>query len=338
MNKILKTTIGCFFMVYALAGCTDNEEIMMPEDCLTERTQLQFVMYKQLPGGITRTGQTVADGTYSTSFSDGDEVGIFVYNAGDAGTPDANALIGKDVRYRYVASKNEWEPVSEPISLPRDWEKVNVYAYYPATSTAVDDYMAISHSIQSNQSKVDNYALSDFLVANIQLENIGSTSAVLTSGADDALQVTAKLNFSHVCALLEVTVNNSAVEPYSGVQPTVTLLSAKSGMQIDLSADRTVDGSTGLTATDSSVGVAMLPIAPSDNTAASWKFCAVVPPQIIAGETDLLKIVFRPQTGQGGVYTYTLPTTTTLQLLAGKLRKVSVTISSSSAGVANASE
>lgn len=330
MNKSLKTIIGCFFVACAITACTGNEEIRMPEDCGAERTQLQFVMHKQLPDGITRTEQTTAgDNNYTTEFSDGDEVGIFVYDA-SSGVVDTNEPIGANVRYAYDATSRTWNPVDgEPISLPRNWEAVNVYAYYPAVTATDVVYTAISHSIRSAQSGADNYAQSDFLVASLQLK-AEDASTLITMGADEAPKETATLVFKHVCALLEVTVDGRAVADYKGVQPTVTLLSAKSDMLVDLSADRSAADFTGFTVSESkTVNIAMLPVESANATdATEWKFCAVVPQQVIALGAKLLEITFRPAVPVVGmVYSYQLPTGKTLSLSAGKLRKVKVTIS-----------
>lgn len=348
MRNILKTTIGCFFAACALAGCTHNEDIQMPEDCNAERTQLQFVMHKQLPGGITRTEQSVTDvGAYSTNFSNGDVVGIFVSPVAEDGANAASTPIGTDVRYKYNAENSTWEPVSEPISLPSDWTKVDIYAYYPATSaTPLTGCIAISHSIQSNQSDAENYALSDFLVAKTQLTNSGGSSPVaIAEEPNGASSVTATLNFSHICSLLEVTVTSKETS-YQGVQPTVKLLSAKSDMTVDLTADRSSDVSAGCTVAEgeSTMDVTMLPVVTAAETnaeATSWKFCAVVPQQTIAGNTELLEIVFRPQVpgNNGAMYKYTLLEGQSLTLSAGKLRKVSVTTPALTAGeAAQASE
>lgn len=347
MRNILKTTIGCFFAACALAGCTHNEDIQMPEDCNAERTQLQFVMHKQLPGGITRTVQSVTDGAYSTNFSDGDVVGIFVSPVAEDGANAASTPIGTDVRYKYIAENRTWEPVDEPISLPSDWTKVDIYAYYSATSaTPLTGCTAISHSIQSNQSDAKNYELSDFLVAKTQLTNSGGSALVaIAEEPNGASSVTATLSFSHICSLLEVTVKSEEIS-YQGLQPTVKLLSAKSDMTVNLTADWSSDVSAGCTVAEgeSTMDVTMLPVVTAAETnaeAKSWKFCAVVPQQTIAGNTELLEIVFRPQVpdDNGAMYKYTLPAGQSLTLSAGKLSKVSVEIPVlNTGGAAQASE
>lgn len=328
MNKVFKTMIGWLFTACAVTSCTGNEEIQLPEDCSAERMQLQFVMHEQLPDGITRTSQPAGDG-YATSFSDGDKIGIFVYNASDGDGKDAGGLISADVKYSYNADTETWSPHSgTAITLPRDWTKLKVYAYYPALSATVhEDYKNIRHSVMAAQAKAENYAKSDFMVASLDLTNDEALNKIITINQDGVPTVTAPLVFSHVCALLEVTVNSQAVPAYAGVQPTVTLLSAKCGMTVDLSADRTSPNFDGFTNKDSEkANVTMFPIGDGDTATSEWKFCAVVPQQSILKGAELLDIVFRQDGGEGMLYKYTLPTDQGLSLPAGKIRRVNVTI------------
>lgn len=314
MKIIPRKAMGCLLTALIISACTEHEELSM-EDTLP--TQVQFVMHKQLPNGMTRTSTDFSKN--AIVFSEGDQVGIFAYTSNETGKDIE--LLGANVKY--TLTEGIWM-AEKPIELKSNWTKVNFYTYYPY-SEAASDYKAIAHCIVGNQNQLvgdhpTNYNTSDFLRAKATKSSTDASS--ITLGKNSESQLLVNFTFEHVCALLEVVIDNQK-ESYKEVLPEVTLCSVKSDItEIDLTAD----GAAGFPIGEKALPVSMLPVSDNETgTTTSWRFCAVLPAQTVAAETPLLYIDFRPTGVQGVRYQYKL-TDKDLSLSAGGLRKVTVTI------------
>lgn len=137
---------------------------------------------------------------YSTSFSNGDIIGLFIYDTQQGCRYNNLKLIYDEV-------KKTWVPDGGDLILKLKDESLKYYAYYPYNSE-FNNYMSIPHSVEVDQSNETNFNNSDFLTA-----------------TSETSETNVSLVFSHVLSYVEVTVEGDKVidEVYlNGVEKTLT--------------------------------------------------------------------------------------------------------------------
>ena len=227
----------------AMNSCEKENEMNTGEQ---KGTPVEFEMGIN---SITKT--TTADNSYETTFAEGDEVGIFVYNG--------ERLVTANAHYKLTGGK--WVAQGEGI-YAEEGISYSYYAYYPYSADATD-VTSVSLSVATDQTA--GYTGSDALMAKNESVAAGTT--------------TVDLSYSHAFALVQVTLKGDQATKGS----TVTLQNIYPTAKLNLKAGTigTADGTQGT--------VAMK--ACSTNTdAAPFNYRAIVPAQKIA-QGDAILII-----------------------------------------------
>lgn len=127
--------------------------------------------------------RTATEG-YSTSFVDGDSIGLFAVK-------DNGEIKASNVKLLYDSENKSWDASITKVEN----ESLKYYAYYPYKKD-LQSYDEITHSVETDQSDEKNFNQSDFLVA--EVESTASTTVALL--------------FSHVLSYVQVTVNGEGLE------------------------------------------------------------------------------------------------------------------------------
>ena len=235
--------VSMTFLALALSSCSDET---MEKTINGNEIRIEAIY----PSQQTRTT--------STGFENGDEIGVFVVQEDAILQPFGNAV--NNGRYTYNGS--EWTP-----SRPFYWNegKNNIYAYYPFAKE-VDDTEAFSFNVSIDQSKGENYSLSDFLWAKAEGVQAGTSPVCL--------------KFRHVLsrALVEIVKSDS----YEGELP--------ENMEVFLHNTVTmanVDLATGGVCKDAYVGAESIKM----QRLSKALFSAIVVPQNITTRRPLVEVI-----------------------------------------------
>lgn len=151
--------------------------------------------------GVSSVSRTITpDDGNTTTFAEGDCVGIFVFNGT---TP-----VATNVQYKLEGEK--WVAVGDPIYAEAG-ASYSYYAYYPYNSEATD-VKSVNLSVDIDQR--NGYTASDALIAKSETVQAGAT--------------TVSLNYSHAFALVQVQlegglVTKDATVYLQNIQPTATI-------------------------------------------------------------------------------------------------------------------
>lgn len=247
----------CVLLLVAIAAsCTNREE----EAVVTDQRDVRFVMHAEIPG----TTRTLTDADLATTFTAGDEVGLFAYKRAEGGGDGVPVV--KNACYSFDG-KN-WKSATGQSIKVNTTEALNYYAYYPYTQDAAD-YRSISHQVKNDQSVLDEnakaYCISDLLTVKNTEVAVGSDVVGLI--------------FNHALALVQVRLAGSDV---TDVNATVTLKSMKTQAKADLTSDNMPE-TLEVVASD----IKMLQF---DKTLGNMVYRAVVPSQAIAAGTRLVEV------------------------------------------------
>lgn len=206
-------------------------------------------------------------------------------NSGTFSSPEQNASVfidngsGQFVHYEYTASGSSLTaPASPKATFPAEVTSVNVFAWYPSTSSG-----ATSFSIQTDQNSDANYNKSDLMIA--------QKAACTRTLENNQWSVTpADLQFKHVMSKIVLTVT-----PAYGVKiKAARLLSIKPTVSITGYSNGTIPTTLGIGAASGTAGNVVLKSSGTDtgNEAgdASYTYCGVFPPQDIAAGAAFLEI------------------------------------------------
>lgn len=194
--------------------------------------------------GVSSVSRTITpDDGNTTTFAEGDCVGIFVFNGT---TP-----VATNVQYKLEGEK--WVAVGDPIYAEAG-ASYSYYAYYPYNSEATD-VKSVNLSVDIDQR--NGYTASDALIAKSETVQAGAT--------------TVSLNYSHAFALVQVQlegnlVTNDATVYLQNIQPTATI-------NLKESSVNAVSGDKG--------NVAMK-FCDTNQDAAPFSYRAIVPAQTIS--------------------------------------------------------
>ena len=180
----------------AMNSCVKEENLNNGEN---KGTPVEFEM------GVNSVSRTeTPDGGYTTTFVEGDEVGIFVYNG-------ENAVV-KNAHYKLNAD-GKWVAQGEAITA-EEGVSYSYYAYYPYNAEATD---ATSVSLTVAGDQTTGYTGSDALMAKSENVAAGTT--------------TVPLQYSHAFALVAA---KDATVTLQNVYPTAAL-NLKAGTVSDAS-------------------------------------------------------------------------------------------------------
>lgn len=197
---------------------------------------------------VSRT-ETPDDG-YTTTFVEGDEVGIFVY---EGETP-----VVINAPYKLVAG-GKWEAQGEVITA-EEGKSYKYYAYYPYNAGATD---ATSVSLTVAGDQTTGYTGSDALMAKSENVEAGTT--------------TVPLQYSHAFALVQVSLKGDL----AANDATVTLQNVYPTAALDLVAE-TVGEASG------TLGTIAMKACSTNGESAPFNYRAIVPAQTIAANNGIL--------------------------------------------------
>lgn len=197
---------------------------------------------------VSRT-ETPDDG-YATTFVEGDEVGIFVYNGEKA--------VVKNAHYKLNADR-KWVAQGEAITA-EEGVSYSYYAYYPYNAEATD---ATSVSLTVAGDQTTGYTGSDALMAKSENVAAGTT--------------TVPLQYSHAFALVQVSLKGDL----AAKNATVTLQNVYPTAALNLK-----DGTVGEAAGTS--GTVAMKACTTNGDAAPYNYRAIVPAQKIAENNGIL--------------------------------------------------
>lgn len=254
--KRIRNNFWVLFWGIVAASCVNQAE----EASAIYQRYVHFMMYAEMPG--TTRVLTYADLT--TTFTVGDQVGIFAYKRTANGSD--GALVMENACYSFDG--NNWIPDTGKNIEINQTEALNYYAYYPYSPNIVN-YKSISHQVQTDQSlllegNAKAYGTSDLLVAKNTTVAAGSNIVSLV--------------FKHALSLVQVRLMGSKI---TDPDATVTLLNMKTTSVADLTSDDAPV--TGENTSD-------IKMFQFDNSSNNMIYRAIVPSQSIAGGAGLGKL------------------------------------------------
>lgn len=226
----------------AMNSCVKEENLNNGDK---KGTPVEFEM------GVNSVSRTnTPDDGYATTFVEGDEVGIFVYNGE---TP-----VVKNAHYKLNVN-GKWEAQGEAITA-EEGVSYSYYAYYPYNAEATD---ATSVSLTVKGDQTTGYTGSDALIA--KSENVAAGTNTVT------------LQYTHAFALVQVTLKGDL----AAKDATVTLQNVYPTAALNIKAG-TVDQATG------TMGTVAMKACTTNGDAAPYNYRAIVPAQKIAANKSIL--------------------------------------------------
>ena len=226
----------------AMNSCVKEENLNNGDK---KGTPVEFEM------GVNSVSRTsTPDDGYATTFVEGDEVGIFVY---EGETP-----VVINAPYK-LAAGGKWEAQGKIITA-EEGKTYNYYAYYPYNAE-VTEATSVSLTVASDQTT--GYTGSDALMA--KSENV------------DAGTTTVPLQYSHAFALVQVSLEGNL----AASNATVTLQNVYPTAALDLKA-----GTVGTAA--GTMGTVAMKACTTNGEAAPFNYRAIVPAQTITANTGIL--------------------------------------------------
>lgn len=292
MKKNFKYFAMAAMAILSMSACNKEIDEQVLPDTGKGKQPVEFKM--TLAGTNTRT-TTGTDAARTTTWNEGDAVGIFVYEAGQTTHPViANA--------KYVLTGDTWAAEAGSEIYPE--ATYDYYAYYPYQEGATNPAQ-ISISAKADQSAASgaDYGASDVLAS--QNKNVAANVS------------TVPLTFKHMFAMIEVKIDGDKVTQ----QPAKVELK---GVKLDATLDIITSTPTAALASNAvATDITMYYLTKTENaTTAPFSFRAVVPAQEIAAATPLVAIYDVDGNGK----TYTMQHTAAVPYEPGNFRLLNVTI------------
>ena len=218
----------------------------------------------------------------------------------DTGTGSSQTAYADAMRYT-----TNGDGTTTPATVqyyPSNNQAVDIYAYYPAQSTEIvpatprdRNVGNISFTVGSDQQTLANYALSDLMYASS--ENVARTSNAVP------------LTFKHLLTKLTLTIKTDGNFKESHLQnAVVTIENTNRVANFNFTTGalvETASGSGNYTSgsTTSAVTVMTINTAIEESTTASQVGSAIVVPQVVAANSDFIKVTL----ANDGTYVYKAP-------------------------------
>lgn len=226
----------------AMNSCVKEENLNNGEN---KGTPVEFEM------GVNSVSRTnTPDDGYATTFVEGDEVGIFVY---EGETP-----VVINAPYK-LAAGGKWEAQGKIITA-EEGKTYNYYAYYPYNAE-VTEATSVSLTVASDQTT--GYTGSDALMAKSENVTAETTSV--------------QLQYSHAFALVQVSLEGNL----AASNATVTLQNVYPTAALDLVAG-TVGEASG------TLGTIAMKACSTNGESAPFNYRAIVPAQTITANNGIL--------------------------------------------------
>ncbi len=264
----------------AMNSCTQEEEIITGGE--QKGTPVNFVM-----GVNTITRTVTEDNSFATTFTNGDQVGIFAYTSEGTAVQGAQNIL-------YTFNGTNWESTT-PISMTSD-DTYIFYAYYPYNANATSAE-SVNLAVSTTQN-TDGYAKSDALTA---------TSESVT-GATEGTTTTVPLKFAHAFSMVQVTLDGDQASDAA----TVTLYNVATSATINLIRGTAIAASE--------TGIVSMKNCDPEPVDGKYSYRAIVPVQTIAQGAELLRT-----TSNETVYSFKY-NSDDVSYNKGKLRQINITL------------
>ena len=173
--------IYIFLFVLCFFSCSDEIETTTNEEI---NNSINFLV----DAPISTRVKTSMDNIFTTSFKEGDVIGIFIYsrNEGEEPSIDENELYVSNIKFTY--KNGNWE-LERPIYYPDSKKMLDIYAYYPYKD-GVD-----VHSVEYN--------------AHEEMDELLMASVIGAKKSDSAI----KLKLQHTQSLAHITLTKESNVP-----------------------------------------------------------------------------------------------------------------------------
>lgn len=272
--KNLIRTLSIMFMLLSLFSCTKDIEVVEKtqgnisfkiainqEKRLSSTQKLATSSGKGLKGGAVAIVPPVSASDFTSSFSAGDTVGLFVVPAGEA-------LSSSNATYRNVQLIFDGQGWSGNVNWPAEGGLYDFYAYYPYSSAAAGGNSKFE--VQSDQSTWANFQKSDLMVAK---------SLAVAKGS------TVPLNFSHLMSMVQVNVGANAGKSQN---PDKDMVVSLAGVKSRASYSLNDQAATGTESYLSNIKMYRVEQAGDANYNTTFTYRALLPAQYLSAKSNRL--------------------------------------------------
>lgn len=273
----------------ALAAC-NNEEFTPADDPNTP-------MEIRMSSGIDM--QTRAGGVPDTQIAAGQQVGVFINDAGNGDVVSANLKYDANGSGGLTLASDAEQ---ETPYYPATGNDVKMVAYHPYNAGATLEGDGYAFAVSTDQSSNANYYASDLLYS---------------ESNEYARQKTAhNIAFKHKLSKVECTLTSGSGSP-DLTNATVSIVNAKTNITFK-PADGTLSDAQPATTADIKLNSAI----------ASGSYIGIIPPQTYSKGSQFLKVELSATAG-GGTFYYTIPNASSdedLILAEGKVYKYEIQV------------
>lgn len=257
-------------VVPMLASCSgeDYQDMETIHSGGTQQICFEMVYAMATVEGAPKTRvATSTDGQYNSTWTNGDEVGIYIVK-GNGGLQTSGNWVDN---MKMIYNNGNWTYTfpSGTGYYPLDGDKLHFYAYYPYVS-GLTDATNFTFSVQADQRTAANLSKSDLLMAS--KPNVGKNGSPV------------QLVFSHVMTMVEMSATSGSV----GGQLSASVVPTLEGCRTNITANL----ATGtVSASGSAVAVTMYRVEQSGdaNYYTSYTYRALVPEQNVPAGTEMFR-------------------------------------------------
>lgn len=221
------------------------------------------------PSGVQTRVETSTDGQYTTTWNNGDEIGIYIVKGSGGLQSSGNWMDNVKLTY----TNNTWVPET-PLYYPTGNEQLHFYAYYPYNA-GVTDALNMNISGLTDQSSAANLSKSDLLFAST-LNVAKKTNPV-------------QLNFLHMLALVELSVTGGGTGAQMSSNVLVTLEGCKADASFNLS---TGNASVAGEASVKSIKMYRVEQSGDANYLTKYTYRAFIPTQTVFQSAELFRFTY----------------------------------------------
>ncbi len=219
------------------------------------------------PSGRQTRVETDTDANYTSSWSNDDEVGIYIVKGSGNLLPSGNWVDNMKMTY----NNGTWT-YTFPTGTgyyPQDGDKLSFYAYYPYVS-GLADATNISISAQADQSSTNKFNKSHLLTASIT--NVGKSKTPV------------QLAFAHKMTLVELSVRSGDSRAQMSAQVTVTIEGCKQATTLNL-----VTGSIAASGSAAAIKMYRVEQSADGDYLTKYTYRALVPAQTVTAGAELFR-------------------------------------------------
>lgn len=221
-ENLYKTALALFALLLT-AACGNEEFTDIPVD-RGEPQEIRFdiAVATATPSGASTRVTTSTDGNYTSSFTAGDQVGLYIVK-GEGGLQSSGNWVN-NVAMSYDGTKWTCTLPEGKDCYPKDGSRLSFYAYYPYDA-GLTNPLAMSFAVPADQSTAEAFA-SGYLM---------SASRTGVAKSHDPVQLT----FSHKMAMVRVNLKDGAEAKDKAPRPAdvVTLKGRQLTTSLNLATD-----------------------------------------------------------------------------------------------------